>query len=421
MEIDPFGEGVIRLIGRRELCNKGKYRVKTTLDHALRQFELAEANLARLEKLWGRIEGALPSGPSFGAPPDYDKWCIAFENILGALPAIDGLRVEHRLYDYDAVAQMHLDAMEIGEFEAKLSVARTLSQQGDELSQYRIRLGMKRRELVRRRLIELIDRVDRILAVFGSEESGAEEGLQVAESHWSELRESVTEINVLLGSDKRPEKWDVLLQKLDPKRSVCLTGIADRVWPEVSRFLKDGLYGDLDPVPVDAVDLNEVVNANPEGSVSKRLDWAALSDEEFERLIFNLLSEAEGYENVQWLQKTHAPDRGRDISADRIEVDGLGSVRRYRTIVQCKHWLTKSVAAADIGASSGAMALWEPPRVDTLVIATSGRFTGDAISMVEKHNQSDRALFIEMWAESHLEKTLASRPHLLGQFGLRRM
>ena len=102
------------------------------------------------------------------------------------------------------------------------------------------------------------------------------------------------------------------------------------------------------------------------------------------------------------------------------DVDDLGSVRRYRTIIQCKHWLAKSVGVTDIAASREAMALWEPPRVDTLVIATSGRFTGDGISMAEKHNQSNRALFIEMWPESHLERTLAGRPHLLGQFGLQR-
>ena len=395
--------------------------VKTTLDNALRQFELAEANLARLEKLWERIEGALPSGPAFGAPADYDEWCIAFENILGELPGIDGLRVENHLYDYDEVARMHVDALEAGDFEAKLYAARALSEQGDELRQYRIRLGIKRRELVRGRLIELIDRVDHVLAGAGSEESVEEERMQAATSHWMVLRESVAEINVLLGSGARSGKWNAFWGELAAERSESVAKIADQVWPDIRRLLKNGLYGDFDPVPVEADDLNEVVKANPTGPVSKKLDWSVLSDEDFERLIFNLMSEAEGYENVQWLQKTRAPDRGRDISADRVDVDGLGSVRRYRTIIQCKHWLAKSVGRLEIAASRDAMELWAPPRVDTVVIATSGRFTGDAISMVEKHNQSDKALFIEMWPESHLERTLASRPYLLGQFGLRRM
>ena len=65
------------------------------------------------------------------------------------------------------------------------------------------------------------------------------------------------------------------------------------------------------------------------------------------------------------------------------------------------------------------MTLWEPPRVDVLVIATSGRFTTDAVAGIERHRQSDHALRIEMWAESPLEMLLAARPALIAEFGLR--
>ena len=51
--------------------------------------------------------------------------------------------------------------------------------------------------------------------------------------------------------------------------------------------------------------------------------------------------------------------------------------------------------------------------------ATSGRFTADAVALIEKQNQSDSALRIEMWAESHLERLLASRPALIAEFSLR--
>jgi len=40
---------------------------------------------------------------------------------------------------------------------------------------------------------------------------------------------------------------------------------------------------------------------------------------------------------------------------------------------------------------------------------------------VEKHNQADRALQILLWPEGHLELLLASRPHLIGQFMLKRL
>ena len=63
--------------------------------------------------------------------------------------------------------------------------------------------------------------------------------------------------------------------------------------------------------------------------------------------------------------------------------------------------------------------LWQPPRVDVLIVATSGRFTTDAIDWAERHNQSDQAIRIELWPESHLEQLLTQRPDLIAEFGLR--
>src|SRR5713226_6149569 len=90
----------------------------TTLNTALQQFEAAEANLEKLDKLWKQIEALLGSGPAFRSPPEYEELCFAFCRILPSLPAIDGFRVEDQLNDYDAIGQMRLDALEIGEVEA---------------------------------------------------------------------------------------------------------------------------------------------------------------------------------------------------------------------------------------------------------------------------------------------------------------
>jgi hypothetical protein len=73
----------------------------------------------------------------------------------------------------------------------------------------------------------------------------------------------------------------------------------------------------------------------------------------------------------------------------------------------------------DVTTLIGQMKLWEPPRVDIHVIATNGRFTSDAVALIEKNNQSDTALRIEMWPESHLERLLAARPPLIAEFRLR--
>lgn len=65
------------------------------------------------------------------------------------------------------------------------------------------------------------------------------------------------------------------------------------------------------------------------------------------------------------------------------------------------------------------MDLWEPPKVDELIIATSGRFATDAVDWIERRTNRRDVPLVTMWPESHLESLLASRPHLVAQFGLR--
>ncbi|OYV86735.1 MAG: hypothetical protein B7Z73_11255 [Planctomycetia bacterium 21-64-5] len=65
------------------------------------------------------------------------------------------------------------------------------------------------------------------------------------------------------------------------------------------------------------------------------------------------------------------------------------------------------------------MRLWESPRVVVPIVATSGRFTADAITWAERHNESDQAIRMELWPESHTEQLLAQRPDLIAEFGLR--
>src|SRR5882672_2312734 len=391
----------------------------STLAAALQTFEATEANLSKLEKLWEKISALIPGGPAFGSPPGYDELCLAFQRVLPSLPAIDGIRVEDRLFAFDQAGQMRLDALEVGEIEAEISVANALEEQGKLLREYRFRFGAKRRELVRGRLLALIDEVTSLLGARRLIDDGVEVSEPVNGPEWSRLQEVVQEIATLLGSNPRPARWGDLQRHLHFGMMGDLKDILEHDWPAVREGLKAGLYGDHDPVPVDVVDLADIVAARPTGPVTSKLVWSNLSDEDFERLMFCLISETTGYENPQWLQQTHASDRGRDLSVVRVDADPLCGFRRHRIIIQCKHWQSRSVALGDVSDVRSQMELWQPPRVDGLVIATSGRFTADAISLVERHNQEDRALHISMWPDSHLEMLLAARPHLIAQFRLR--
>lgn len=392
----------------------------TTLDKALQQFEATEANLSKLEKLWDQIEQLLPSGPAFGSPPEYEELCLAFRRVLLGLPSIDGFSVTDKLFEFDEAGQMHLDAAELGEIEFQVSVHNALEEQGRELREYRFKFQAKRRELVRGRLINLINEIDSLLIELDSVFIVQENSAPIIGQVWEKLRDGIREIDTLLGAGSRPKRWHEFQRHLQSGLAEDLFEIQKLDWPTVKKSITSDMYGQDDPIPVTANDLSEIIAASPTGPVTSMLYWDTLSDEDFERLIYLLISETPGYENPQWLQKTHAPDRGRDLSVVRVETDPLGEIRRYRTIIQCKHWLSRSIGQRDVADARSQMELWQPPRVDNLVIATTGRFTADAISIVEQHNQSDRALNIAMWPDSHLERLLAKRPHLIGQFGLRR-
>jgi hypothetical protein len=96
-----------------------------------------------------------------------------------------------------------------------------------------------------------------------------------------------------------------------------------------------------------------------------------------------------------------------------------GSVRTERVIVQAKHWLKQSVKPIDITSTLTSVSLWQPPLVHVLIIATSGRFTADAVAVAEQHNGRGVAPFVELWPESNLEALLAAKPHIAAAHHLR--
>jgi hypothetical protein len=190
-------------------------------------------------------------------------------------------------------------------------------------------------------------------------------------------------------------------------------------WPAIKEGLRKGLYGVNEPIPVGVDDLSGLVAAKPRGPITIELAWFNLDDEGFERLLFAFISDELGYENPEWLMRTRAPYRGRDLSVMRVTTDRLSGTLRQRIVIQCKHWLTKSVALPEVSTAREQTTLWTDPRVDVLVIATSGRFTADAVQWIERHNNGGALPRIEMWPESHLERLLASRPALIAEFKLR--
>ena len=237
---------------------------------------------------------------------------------------------------------------------------------------------------------------------------------------WTDMKTHVNQIEVLLGSSvHKPPRWGDLQRHIHFGFVSDLNDIDRMDWPSVQTGLRKDMYGANEPLPVGVEDLSELVAAKPRGPITTQLAWSNLDDEGFERLMFGLIGDSAGYENPEWLMQTRAADRGRDLSVTRVITDDLSGTFRQRVIIQCKHWLTRSVNVEEVGSTKDKMALWSDPRVDALVIATSGRFTADAVTWIERHNGDGGTPRIEMWPESHLERLLAARPALIDEFKLR--
>ena len=388
---------------------------------ALEQFGAAEANLEKLERIFGELCDLTPDGIVFGSNSQYEDLCRDYEDVLAALPEIDGWKPESQPIDLNSLAHSKLDAAEVGEPIALFYVQETLEAPSRELSSYRRLLNKKRRQLIRDELSDVIADVDRLLRDIGKGLACDEEPqAKVSNEQWDLLKDRVQIMDTLLGSIlTRPKRWADLERHLYFGQVADLQDIMRNDWPEVKKGLIANLYHENEPIPVATVDLGTLAATNPRGAISTKLNWSRLDEEDFERFIFTLISNTEGYENPQWLMRTNAQDRGRDLSVDRVWNDNLGGVTRKRVLIQCKRIGKKSINANDVALLSQQILLWEPPRVDVLVIATTSRFTEQAVAAVERNNDGDRALSIEMWPESHLERLLASRPTLVAQFKLR--
>jgi hypothetical protein len=343
---------------------------ESPLNSALRHFEAAEANLVKSEYVLAEIEAAIPSGIAFGDNPEYETSCRMFEALLAALPKIDGWKPDIYLLELDWIAQHRLDALEIDEIESITWVERQIGEPAKLLREYRHRFNQKRRELIRDALLELIDTIDSNLRNLGKLFEVDQPRYEVVtDDEFEELKQNVAQIETLLGSAvAKPPRWSDLHRHMHFGMLGDLHDIIEHDWPAMKVGLRKSMYGENEPVPVEIDDLGELVSAKPRGPVATKLKWGDLTEEEFERLIFLLIAAEHGYENPEWLMKTNAPDRGRDLSVYRVHNDPLGGTLRQRVIIQCKHWLSKSVSPTEIGILKEQMKLWEPPRVDIHVI-----------------------------------------------------
>lgn len=376
------------------------------------------ANLAKLDAILQLATPHFPSGPSAGSNREYDNLRRNWSEILSGLPPIDGWRLDEQLPDIDEVGRNFIDHFEIGE--PAFGVWEQLEAPGRALDDYRFRLGKARRTAVRGRVETLVSQVNSALARVVVAVQYREVGEFYADDDTAIVDEAFRELDRLLGDGPaRSGRWADMARHLSFSETHDWRDIATMDWPDIRERLDVAGNAEFDPIAVGDIDLGQAAASQPTGGVSSGIGWDRLDAEGFERMLFDLLRGLPTYENVQWLMQTNAPDKGRDLSVDRHIFDPAGPVKIDRTIVQAKHWLSKSIRPTDVQDALATLSLWEPPAIRSLVIATSGRFTADAIGVIEKHNSDGKVPQIEMWANSQLETLLAKRPDIVEAHGLR--
>lgn len=377
------------------------------------------ANIKKLEKVWARAESFIPTGPTVPvAEPEYDDLQRAWADLLPGLPPIDDWTITEGLPDLEQVGRAHIEWMEVGELPPSY-LFEAGEQPGKDLAEYRYKLNRTRRRAVRDRLNELIAVVDAGLPVLLAGVP-RDSGKVLDGDLRDQLRAVVPEIERLMGDTARQsDRWHDLRRHMRFSQGHDWHDILEVDWPSVRVDAEAASHSDADPLPVPDLDLGHAAAGRLTGGATSALPWDRLDDVGFERLLYDLIRDLPGHQNVQWLQRTRAADRGRDLSCERVTDTGAGSTRTERVIVQAKHWLSKSVGASEIAANVTNMDLMSPPVVRLLVVATSGAFTLDAVEWVERHNDKATAPFIELWPHSHLEMLLAQRPGLAAAHGLR--
>jgi hypothetical protein len=387
------------------------------LNELLAAMDATAANLEKLDQVWSRAHGMIPTSPGQGSSREYDDLRRVWVDLLPGLPQIDGWTVTTHLPDADEIGLRFVDEWSSGEQDP--SLGDDIERPGKALSEYRYRLNKARRAASRMRLQALEEIVESNMPkVLADVARSSADIVNTADSQ--QVEASIKEIDRLMGdATERRGRWGDLHRHLAFGQGHDWHDISEFDWPSVKEDIAAACYSENDPLPVPAIDLGTLASSNPAGSATTALAWDAIDAAGFERLLFDLFKSFSKYQNVQWLTKTQATDRGRDLSAELVLDDGTGGVRTERIIIQAKHWATKSVGLADVNDNLAAMRLWEPPTVRTLIIATSGHFSTDAVDWVERHNAGANVPTIELWPQSRLEYLLAQKPHLIASHGLR--
>jgi Restriction endonuclease len=131
------------------------------------------------------------------------------------------------------------------------------------------------------------------------------------------------------------------------------------------------------------------------------IDWKQLDPTQFEELCYELL-EHNGFKNIEWYGKGGS-DKGRDLTAIKIEEPLSGIQTRQQWLIQCKRYTSKVLSKGDINDFLVAAQEHSPDVVLLIVTAT---FTADVRDWL-KSVRMDYKFKIYTWEEKDLQREIS--------------
>jgi hypothetical protein len=149
----------------------------------------------------------------------------------------------------------------------------------------------------------------------------------------------------------------------------------------------------------------------------ERLDFENLDETEFEEFCFELLTELDGFRNVDWRKgtpkKSSPADRGRDLVAEveRSDVDGTRHVETW--FIDCKHY----AKAVPPEALQGLLAWANAERPHVALVIASGYLSNPAKDYIKSYTENNRPPFrIKYWERPVLDRLTRGNRELLERF-----
>jgi hypothetical protein len=390
------------------------------LYNAIEELNKVSVNLELLKKKWTEIEQLLPvkGGWSGEDKSQYEIKCLEFNDLLEAIPKIRDIKIRNLLPEYDSVSQRGENDFAFGDPEFTIEFYSETFAQDSEISKYEHALKRERRRLIRNQVQRCVEDIDKTLDSLNVNLEGKNSSDPLKPEEINPLKDKIRQLDGLMGdSASRPPRWLDLNRHLHFGLVHDLSDIIRLDWPSIKPSIDSLLYSN-DPLPIITHDIGDLVDsADKTGKIGTSLNWTGITDVQFERLCADLIESSPNWENVEWLTPTHASDRGRDIDAFWVYQDATRGTIRKRTLVQCKHRPNKSVSPKDIETLQNLSVTHG--KVDLYLVITSGKFSDQVTQIVDRWNERNSGLKVELWEHWKLEQLLASHPYIIKLYGLR--